>query len=93
MAKTKTDTASETKVKIAARRLITRDDRPGIKAIKIAPTTGIKIIVVRYGKSNYTDSYRDYLSNPPPLSPSLYKRGGIGYVREASPLFDSPFNF
>jgi len=28
--------------------------------------------------------------NPPPLSPSLHKGGGIGYVREASPLFDSP---
>jgi len=28
--------------------------------------------------------------NPPPLSPSLTKGGGISYVREAKPLFDSP---
>ena len=52
LAKTAIDKASEIKVKIAARRLITPDDRPGKKAIKIAPTTGRKIIVVRYGKSN-----------------------------------------
>jgi len=50
--KTATDKASEMKVKIAARRLIVPDDRPGKKAIKIAPTIGRKIIVVRYGKSN-----------------------------------------
>ena len=29
-----------------------------------------------------------YFDNPPPLSPSLHKGGGIGYVREASPLFN-----
>ena len=29
--------------------------------------------------------------NPPPLSPSLDKGGGIGYVREASPLFIEHF--
>jgi hypothetical protein len=41
------DRASAAKVKIAAKRLIVRDDRPGRKAIKIAPTTGRKIIHVR----------------------------------------------
>ena len=33
-----------------------------------------------------------YFDNPPPLSPSLHKGGGIGYVREASPLLNSPFS-
>jgi len=33
-----------------------------------------------------------YFSNPPPLSPSLDKGGGIYCVREASPLFDSPYS-
>ena len=51
-AKTTTDRASVIKVKTAARRFITRDDKPGRKAIKIAPITGRKIIVVRYGKLN-----------------------------------------
>jgi hypothetical protein len=31
--------------------------------------------------------------NLPPFSPSLHKGGGIDYVREASPLFDSPTCF
>ena len=57
VAKTAMDRASEMKVKMAARRLIVPDDRPGKKAIIIAPTIGRKIIVVKYGKSNYTDSF------------------------------------
>ena len=56
-AKTIRDRANEIKVKTAARYLMARDDRPGRKAIRIAPTIGRKIIVVRYGKSNYTDSF------------------------------------
>jgi len=31
-----------------------------------------------------------YLVTLPLSPPSLYKGGGIGYVREAKPLFDSP---
>jgi hypothetical protein len=41
------DKASGKKVKIAAMHFIARWERPGIKAIKIAPTTGRKIIVDR----------------------------------------------
>jgi hypothetical protein len=31
------------------------------------------------------------LSISPPVSPSLYEREGEGYIREAPPLFDSPY--
>jgi len=47
LAKIKIDRASEAKVKTAASHLIARPDKPGIKAIKIAPTTGRKIIADR----------------------------------------------
>jgi hypothetical protein len=41
------DRARGIRVKIAAIRLISLSERLGIKAIKIAPTTGRKIIAVR----------------------------------------------
>jgi len=47
MAKRKIDKARGIKVKMVAIRLITLSWRPGTKAIKIAPTTGRKIMVVR----------------------------------------------
>jgi hypothetical protein len=34
--------------------------------------------------------FRFLLGNPPPLSPSLHKGGGSSFIREASPLFNSP---
>jgi hypothetical protein len=37
--------------------------------------------------------FKFLFGNPPSLSPSLDKGGRINYIREASPLFDSPFVF
>jgi hypothetical protein len=47
LAKRKIDSASEAKVTTAAIHLIARPDRRGMKAIRIAPTTGRKIMVDR----------------------------------------------
>jgi len=44
------------------------------------------------GNLTYLTPSDIYFSNPPPLSPSLIKGGGIYCVREASPLFDSPYS-
>jgi len=41
----------------------------------------------------YLTPFRFFVCNPPPVSPSLDKGGGIIYLREASALFDSPLVF